>query len=143
VRDTLADLRTDVSDQRGLVDTLQAFLQRVESRSGLEVCFTDEASARLPVVQEREIWRIAHEAIVNVERHSRAETLTVRWTCDGSQAVLTVADDGRGFSVARSGRMGSYGITGMRERADAIGARLEIDSGPQTGTTVRCRMELG
>jgi signal transduction histidine kinase len=51
-----------------------------------------------------------------------------------------VADDGKGFDVERGGRTGSYGLLGMRERANAIGARLEIESKPSMGTVVECRV---
>lgn len=139
VRDTLSDLRTDVSDERGVAEVLEAFVARVRERSALDVEMESDASRRLPLLQERELWRIALEAIVNAERHSGAERLWVRWECDGSRALLEVVDDGHGFHVGQDGRADSYGILGMRERADAIGARLEILSGPN-GTTVRCRL---
>jgi signal transduction histidine kinase len=142
VRATLSDLRTDVSDTRGLGETLDGFLQRVGERSGLQVEYTGEEIRRLPLLQERELWRIGQEAVVNVERHARATTLDVRWRCDGRTAVLVVADDGCGFSVGSDGRRDSYGITGMRERADALGGVLDISSGP-AGTTVRCELEIG
>ena len=139
VRAALSDLRTDVSDQQGLVETLEAFLDRVGARAGLRVSFSHEAGGRLPLLQERELWRIAHEAVTNVEHHARAKSLAVSWKYDGREATLEVTDDGKGFSVGRDGRDDSFGITGMRERADAIGATLEIFSGPG-GTTVRCRL---
>lgn len=140
VRDTLCDLRTDVTDRADLVETLQAFLARVSERADLEVSFLHDGSGRLPVIQERELWRIAHEAITNVERHAGATHLRVRWECDGRSGHLTVADDGRGFPPTRAGRPDSYGIQGMRERADAIGAKLEIESEPYVGTVVDCRL---
>lgn len=140
VRETLGDLRAGVSPERGMVAALTSFLERVEDRSGLEVNFTYEEQARLPIVQEQEMWRIAQEAITNVERHAEAGHLSVRWTYDGSTAVLAVADDGRGFVPGRTGRPDSYGIKGMSERADAIAATLEIDSAPGSGTVVRCRL---
>lgn len=141
VRDTLCDLRTDVTDSRGLVDTLEEFLDRVRARADIEVSFTYESSGRLPLVQERELWRLAHEAVTNVEHHALARHLRVRWECDGSRGRLTVADDGRGFRPADAAGTGSYGIQGMRERANAIGARLEIDSEPFVGTVIDCRLE--
>ena len=141
VRDTLSDLRSDVSDQRDLAETLDAYLARVASRGDVEVDYRRETTERLPVVQERELWRIAQEAITNVERHARAQHLRVRWTCDGHSARLTVADDGRGFGVAAN-RLDSFGITGMKERANAIGATLEIESEPYVGTLVECRLDL-
>jgi len=142
VRDALCDLRTDVSDEHSLVETLGSFLERVGARADFEVAFHhDDSGPRLPPVQERELWRIAQEAIANVERHARAANLRVHWRRDGRDAVLAVADDGQGFDRNRDGRADSYGITGMRERANAIGARLSIESEPFVGTLVECRLE--
>lgn len=140
VRATLSDLRTDVSDQRGLVETIEGFLARVKQRSGLAVSFVHDDEHRLPLLQERELWRITHEAVTNVERHADAGSVGVRWSCHERGAVLEVVDDGCGFDVDSDGRPDSYGITGMRERADAIGATLEVVSGPD-GTVVRCQLE--
>ncbi len=143
VRDTLSDLRTDVSDHRSLVETLETFLERVQARADFEVTFRhDETGGRLPLVQERELWRIAQEAITNVERHARATHLRVHWQNDGRGAVLAVVDDGRGFDPDGAGRADSYGITGMRERANAIDARLCIETEPFVGTLVECRLEV-
>jgi signal transduction histidine kinase len=138
VRDTLYDLRTDVSDSQDLLTVLQAFLARVEERSAMRVTLRAEQVARLPLLQEREMFRIAQEAVVNVERHADAGTVTVTWSCDGKKAFLEVADDGAGFPVGHAGRLDSYGITGMRERASSIGATFDIDSEPGHGTKVRC-----
>jgi len=141
VRETLYDMRTDVTESRGLIDALDGFLARVRGRAGVETSFRHEETARLPVPQEREMWRIAQEAISNVERHARAKHLSVQWRCDGSDALLVVTDDGDGFPVGKAGRVDSYGMVGMRERADAIGAVLEFESEQGRGTTVRCRLE--
>jgi signal transduction histidine kinase len=141
VRETLGDLRTDVTDKRGLTETLAVYLERVETRSGIEVNFSHQNGSRLPLNQEREVWRIAQEAITNAERHARANHLSVRWEHDGATALLAVADDGEGFVLGDSGRPDSYGIRGMQERAEAIGATLEVDSAPGGGTVVRCRLE--
>jgi signal transduction histidine kinase len=141
VRDTLCDLRTEVTDARDLVETLEEFLERVRGRADFDVSFTHQTSGRLPIVQERELWRVAHEAVSNAEKHARARHLRVRWECDGDSGRLTVADDGKGFHLDGASGPGSYGLTGMRERADAIGARLEIDSEPFVGTVIDCRVE--
>jgi signal transduction histidine kinase len=90
---------------------------------------------------ERELWRIAQEAVTNVERHARARQLIVRWEQAHDVAILEITDDGVGFPLGGAGRMDSYGLLGMRERADAMGAALEIVSRPGQGTTVRCRLE--
>ncbi|MBI2710026.1 MAG: GAF domain-containing sensor histidine kinase [Actinobacteria bacterium] len=138
VRDTLYDLRTDVSDAQDLPTTLDAFLQRVRERSDLDVAVESDATGRLPLLQEREMWRIAQEAITNVERHARAHRVVVTWWCDGRSASMQIRDDGAGFAPGRAGRLDSYGILGMRERAASIGATLDIDSSPGKGSTVRC-----
>jgi signal transduction histidine kinase len=141
VRDTLYDLRTDVSADQGIPDTVQAFLDRVAERSGLEAHLRSQETARLPILQERELWRIAQEAVTNVERHAEAQHVTVTWRCDGARATLEVADDGKGFPVGDAGRLDSYGILGMRERAASIGAQLHLESRPGRGTRVRCTID--
>jgi signal transduction histidine kinase len=140
VRDTLYDLRTDVSDSIDMLTVVDLFLQRVRERSGLEVTLRSESRGRLPILQEREMFRICQEAVVNVERHAKASHITVTWQCDGNNAYLEVADDGTGFPSGKAGRLDSYGIVGMRERASSIGAMLEILSTPGAGTRVRCRL---
>lgn len=143
VREALYDLRTDVTDERDVIRTLDSFLDRVRQRSGLQVVLRHDASSRLPLAQEREMWRIAQEAVANVERHAKANVLSVTWRCSEERAVLEVADDGRGMPPGTAGRIDSYGILGMRERADAIGALLEILPGATRGTVVRCTLDVG
>jgi signal transduction histidine kinase len=141
VRDTLYDLRTDVSDVQGLSTTLEQFLDRVRDRSGLDIVLRTDDHGRLPVPQERELWRIAQEAVINAERHAHATRITVTWRFDGTTALIEVADDGQGFGAGKAGRLDSYGLLGMRERASSIGASLEIDSIPGRGTRVRCQLD--
>jgi signal transduction histidine kinase len=140
VRDTLYDLRTDVTETHGLPVTLNTFLHRVRERSGLEVALRSQETGRLPILQERELWRIAQEAITNIERHARATQVSITWRSDGRSASLEVADDGIGFPVGNAGRLDSYGILGMRERSASIGATLTVDSEPGKGTRVRCTL---
>jgi signal transduction histidine kinase len=141
VRETLYDLRTDVSEGQDLVSTLNTYLHRVHSRRGLETEFVNDATARLPLPVERELWRIAQEAITNVERHARASKVRVRWQSDGRSGQLEVRDDGQGLVATGAGRPDSYGILGMRERAAVIGASIDIASAPGAGTTVTCRLK--
>jgi signal transduction histidine kinase len=138
VRDTLYDLRTDVSEDLGLGEVLQQFVQRVSDRSELQIQVDADTDSRLPILQEREMWRVAQEALANVERHARANAVRVVWRCDGERALIDVTDNGVGFEQGRAGRVDSYGVLGMRERASSIGATLEIVSAPGRGTRVRC-----
>jgi len=140
VRDTLYDLRTDVDTDKDFAVTVEEFAARVEDRADVEIRLELDRSPRLPILQEREMWRIAQEALVNVERHAEATLATLKWRCDGTEAVLEVKDNGKGFPPEGGGRVDSYGVLGMRERASSIGALLELTSSPGEGTTVRCSL---
>lgn len=140
VRDTLYDLRTDVTEELGIGQVMADYAERVRERSKIDVTVNSDREHRLPILQEREMWRIAQEAITNVERHSGATELAITWRCDGRTAALEIRDNGHGFPIGTAGRMDSYGILGMRERASSIGATLEISSEEGAGTTVRCQL---
>lgn len=141
VRDTLYDLRTDVTDRKDMPATLQEFLDRVAARSDLETRLDLRVTGRLPLLQERELWRIAQEAVTNVERHARASKVVVTWHTDGSRALLLVADDGIGFPTDRAGRLDSYGIVGMRERAASIGATSRSAAPPASAPRCGARSD--
>ncbi|MFM7068954.1 MAG: histidine kinase, partial [Actinomycetes bacterium] len=138
VRDTLYDLRTDVTEEMGLGTVLEQFAARIAERAHLQIHVEADKDARLPLLQEREMWRVAQEALANVERHARATAVRIIWRCDGTRALIDVTDNGVGFEQGRAGRLDSYGVMGMRERASSIGAALEILSAPGRGTRVRC-----
>jgi signal transduction histidine kinase len=140
VRDTLYDLRTDVSDSHDMADTLESYASRVRERSDLQIELFCDRGSRLPILQEREMWRIAQEALTNIERHAKASRGRVLWRCNGLSAVLEITDDGEGFPIGNAGRLDSYGILGMRERASSIGATLELSSQVGRGTRVRCSL---
>ena len=139
LRDTLVDLRTDVSPEQGLGSVLQSLADRVHRRGRVAVACSVESERRLPLAVEREVWRIAQEAVVNAERHARARAVKVMWFCNPRWALLEVSDDGIGMPGGHP-RKGSYGLVGMRERADAIGAHLDIQSESGKGTTVTLRL---
>ena len=140
VRETLYDIRTDVTPESGFIPTTAAFLERVQRRAGLATVFNHDQSTPLSTRQEREFFHIAQEAIVNAERHAVATTVKVNWTSTKDRVLLEVSDDGKGFDQD-AGRSDSYGIRGMYERATALGAQIEIIGKPGQGTVLRCRME--
>ena len=115
VREALYDLRSDVNDTQDLASTLRQFADRVQTRSSLMVQLTSNQQVRLPLLQEREIWHIAREAIINVEKHARATRLGIDWVCTTSEMSLTISDNGVGLEVGGL-RADSYGMVGMRTR---------------------------
>jgi signal transduction histidine kinase len=140
VRETLHDLRSDVSDERSLAEALRAHLTRVEERGGLTTRLAVDAPERLPAGTERELWRLALEAITNVERHAAASEVSVRLLVGPTRALLTVSDNGVGLNPSGIAA-DRYGMIGMRERAAAIGAVIRFESAPGTGTTVTVSLD--
>lgn len=145
VRETLRQLRSRVSPTAGLTDLLSAEVPRFADRTGITARFAaPPATSRLPVRVEQELWRISQEALGNVERHSGATALEVTWLCDGRQGRLVVADNGTGFDPAGvvTATSATSGMTAMRERANAIGARLRVDSHLGAGTWIQVEVAV-
>src|SRR5919204_415407 len=86
------------------------------------------------------IFQVLRESLSNIRKHSQARNLWVVLDLSSTPWVLTVRDDGRGFELRRvaddSKKAGSYGLVGMRERADLLGGALEIVSQPFEGTLI-------
>jgi signal transduction histidine kinase len=139
IRTKLSDLRAGLGQDGEVSATLAGLLKRAEERSPISTSLLTEADGHLPPPIAREIAFIAQEAITNAERHSGAERLEVRWSCDGQSAELEVSDDGKGVPLSAPLRPDAFGILGMRERADAIGASLAITSQAGRGTKVALR----
>jgi signal transduction histidine kinase len=108
----------------------------------MAVTLTADAEARLPLSVEREFWRVAQEAVMNAERHAHASNVSVLWLCNADGALLEVSDNGVGITSGKAAGASSYGLLGMRERADSVGAQLDITSGPDRGTVVRMRVKV-
>jgi signal transduction histidine kinase len=139
VRDTLFDLRTEVTDTYDLASIVRDFLVRVQLRTGIHTDHELHIDGRLPLVQERELWQIVREAITNVERHSQAKNLKITVNETSTSASISVHDDGVGLGVHTS-RADSYGIIGMRERAARIGAELSIRPPVHGGTEIQVHL---
>ncbi|HEU5036693.1 MAG TPA: sensor histidine kinase [Nocardioides sp.] len=134
LRRALGDLRAEPEVGRSVSDALSSYVDEIERRGGLRVHLAvDERGEPLPGHVEREVLRIAREAITNVDRHARAINLWVRLVRDDGRVRLVVEDDGIGAVVPRPGH---FGIQGMRERAEQIGGVLEIGVRPDGGTVV-------
>src|SRR5438105_4689746 len=104
----------------------------------------DEGERRLPHDVEKGLLRIAQEALGNALRHADASRVALSLASHDSRIALRVADDGRGFDPEEAEkRSRRLGLTSMRERAEALGGTLAIDSRAGDGTTVTVEVELG
>jgi len=138
LRETLRQLRSGVTEDQPFALVARDVVNRFGERSDVDArLVVVHPEHRLAVPVENELLRILQEALNNVAKHAQAESVDVRWDVDGGNFELTITDDGRGFETARGVRESAYGLVGMRERADVIGAQLAIESRPGDGTTVR------
>lgn len=143
VRDVLVDLRPPLLEAQGLARSLRDEVQR--QAAGLarpHVVFGVDGkqteARRWPDDVEYAAFMVAREAVANAVRHAGATTVRVDLDGDDARLELRIRDDGEGISEHdRLGRPGHLGIVGMRERAAAVGAQLQVGSAPEGGTCVR------
>jgi signal transduction histidine kinase/ligand-binding sensor domain-containing protein len=144
MRTLLLELRPAALVETGLVDLLHQLAEAAMGRIGIPVTVTAEDAPILPPDVHVALYRIAQEAVNNVVKHSRAGEvdISLRGAADlagGRQSVeLLIRDDGRGFD-AEGVPPDHLGLGIMRERAEAIGAELQVESGVGRGTCVRVR----
>lgn len=137
-------LRPIYLEDLGLVTALDMLAREISRADELDVDFTRSGDERrLSHEVELALYRIAQESLNNVLHHAKADHATLRITF-GSEVKLEIIDNGIGFSVPKSptdfAPSGHFGLLGMRERADLIGARLEVESEPGKGTRLSVQL---
>jgi len=146
----IGSLQSAIGDIRGFVYDLRPILQAPEDlRRALEEV-ADELGRTGPMTVEvevadgvllrseaaAELVTIVREALSNVGRHAGAAHARVELSSTGTEARLSVTDDGRGFDPAAARSQEHHGLTNMRDRATALGGRFSVESGPGNGTRV-------
>jgi len=140
-RQALVALRTGAQGG-SLPEMLGRYLDDFGERFGMRVEFESLGEIpRLPVRSEAELVRIVQEALNNVRKHADATLVRVQAQATRERLRLTVRDNGRGFDP-NAARIGGYGLQGMTERADLVGAHVSVVSAPQDGTTVAVEIPL-
>jgi signal transduction histidine kinase len=155
LRHLITALRPAALDDLGLVAALEALARRAGAIDGLLVQTEMAVGANVPRLQsevESAIYRIVQEALTNAAKHSGAGRVRLALDTERDRVTATVSDDGDGFSVEHSppadrdrhvGADHGVGLEGMRERAELVGAELEIRSEQGGGTTVRVSVPVG
>ncbi|MGH9791404.1 MAG: sensor histidine kinase, partial [Candidatus Acidiferrales bacterium] len=142
-RRAIQSLRPHLLDSAGLPEALRAAAERLFAGSGMELEFSFEGSTlRLASHLERELFYIGQEAMTNVLRHSGATKVQCKLCMEEQELSLHVADNGHGLSPGQASDR-SMGLSTMRERAQRIGALVNIESKPGEGMAVRVRLPLG
>ena len=143
VREIATDLRPGLLDEFGLPAAIEWQLDDFRTRTGLAINLRSE----LPdFLWHREcataIYRVFQEALTNVARHAQATRVDVDIEQQGSDIILRIADDGRGFAADELAAKRSLGVLGMRERIAAYSGELRFEPTSGGGTTVWIRVPL-
>jgi two-component system, NarL family, sensor histidine kinase DegS len=146
IRRFIFDLRPTMLQDRGLAATLEHYIATYQSLFPMAIDFeADPELPRLTNDQELTAFRVVQEAIQNARKHARATRTLVEIRVRDDALLVTVEDNGRGFSPERvtTHMMGGVGLKGMEERATLVGASITIDSSPGDGTHITLSIPLG
>ncbi len=158
MRDSLANIRMPMVMQHPIAEILARRTRESSERAGFHVTYrlqSDLENLSAPIREA--LYRITVEALTNIEKHAHAHSVTLSLSTRAESLMLEIADDGVGlaatantgwrFSGASTGKApssppGHYGITGMRERAEALNGQFIVDSCPGEGTIVKATIPL-
>jgi signal transduction histidine kinase len=146
VRRVVWALRDESLDLRGLAASLQEIGRQLASCHSESIDFdvaVEGAVQPFVVPVENNLLRIGQEALTNAVKHGRPSRIDVRLRYEHGTFRMVVSDDGLGFDTASPPPAGHFGLAGMRERAEEIGARLELASRVNGGTEVQVTLDLG
>ncbi|MBI4787143.1 MAG: PAS domain S-box protein [Chloroflexi bacterium] len=122
------ELRPLALEKSGLAAALQARLDAVEIRGGIQAKLEVLGTDRLSTMVEQELYHIAQEALNNTLKHAHAHNVHIRLEFGAAETRLELCDDGMGFTLVNLYQGGGLGLRGMKERAQKIGGQLEIES---------------
>jgi len=137
------ELRPALLDDLGLTAALERYVAGYRANFGLSVDlqtvgFRDDG--RLPTEVELALYRIVQESLTNIVKHAHAKNVSIVVECQAHSVVAVIEDDGRGFDVRAVLESpleeNQLGLHGMRERAELVGGRLQIESTPGAGSSV-------
>lgn len=129
-------------EEKGLAGALQARLDAVERRAGIEANLGFHVTRELPLVIQVQLYRIAEEALNNAIKHAQASRIDLDVVSNEQGVILRIGDNGVGFDNQAMSLSGGLGLTNMQERAAKMGGKLAIGSTPGEGTTVHFSLEL-
>ena len=138
VRDSIDDLRLKPGDGK-FSNALNQLVQDFKEKSGIPVYLTGpEVLDQFPPEMQSQTIRIVQEAVSNVRKHAHAKQVWINTRMDGgNEIVLEIRDDGVGFTPEEVSSLSQYGLVGMQERADLMGADFQVISSANQGTCIR------
>ena len=145
VRESIFGLRVTGSEDLDLVPALAQYLHRMSEIKGIPVdlVIPNPEEVQLALHAEIQLVRIIQEALANIFKHAQATRSAVRFERDDDFVKIIIEDDGRGFAVDRAMEKNlHFGLQTMRERAEGVSGKLNIESAPGRGTRVIVRLPL-
>jgi signal transduction histidine kinase len=138
MRALLAELRPSALTDTDLGDLLHLLGSALSGRINIPVTITVAKEVNLPAEVQVTFYRICQEALNNVAKHAKASHVDIDLKHDGTSIELRIHDDGRGYDPEQT-IPGHYGLSMMRERAEAVGALLTVTSQRGQGTALSMR----
>ncbi len=148
-RENSYNLRTFQLDRLGLTNAIEGVARTASAASATQFSLQlDNIDDVFPEHLRINFYRIVQESVNNIAKHAQATEVTIRVQRTANEVLLTIRDNGRGFTPG-SGRSesgqahGGFGVRGMGERARLLGAELAVQSAPGKGAVVSVRFRAG
>mgnify|MGYP001064381675 CR=1 FL=1 len=133
-------LRPRILGDLGLLPAIKWLAEEIHNFAGIKIQVKTDTIPPLPPETQLVLFRIVHEALNNIHRHSGASEANVTVKCQGNEVSITISDNGKGFELPKQlsdfAGQGKLGLTGMAERAHLIGGELEVSSQLGKGTKI-------
>ena len=139
MRALLAELRPTTLTDTELGELLLLLGNAFTGRTNIPVEVTVTGDGKLPAETQVALYRICQEGLNNIAKHAKASHVSIEMHHTPLGLVLNICDDGRGFDTTNVISFGHYGLNMMRERAEAVGAKLTLTSQPDHGTEITIR----
>ena len=140
-RRVVEELRPSLLDHFGLPTALRAYVESTCAKAGLACqLVVEHACESMSKDTTIALFRVVQEGLSNIIRHAQANNVKLELSGDERHCVVTLVDDGHGFDARSPQFRWSHGLMGMRQRAEALGGRLDIAS--QVGGGTRVRVEI-
>ena len=140
-RRIMTDLRPEVLDLLGFIDTVKQYLKSYGERFGISYVFDNNTtSISLTSQQAVALFRIVQEALNNIAKHAKASKVTVKLNEEKDSVILKITDNGVGFDYDTAKRVDSYGLLGMKERVYLLNGDLSVESKLNHGTSIIVKM---
>lgn len=141
LNDLILELHPATLESKGLIQVLKAHIADWSRQNNIasEIIILEEP--HLPMEVEQTLFRVTQEALANVAKHSEATNIEIQVSGENNGASITISDNGKGFDVTLANGKG-IGLRSMRERMEALGGELRIDSETGQGTRITARYKV-